>query len=135
MVSFVQKILVDSDRHELVMTEDARKRCSWRCNIWPDCFTSHQSHYCLYYNMAYDSARKWHFSDNLGDFRRSKFIWKLGDAVQNLKSPGFPERVDSTDTGALWTSLLWLNSLQINVLVHFLSQVICNFLLFLGMIM
>ena len=65
----------------------------------------------------------------------SKFIWKLGDAVQNLESPGFPGRVDSTDTGALWTSLLWLNSLQINVLVHFLSQVIFIFLLFLGMVM
>ena len=34
----------------------------------------------------------------------SKFIWKLGDAVQNLESAGFPGRVDSTDTGALWTS-------------------------------
>ena len=62
----------------------------------------------------------------------SKFIWKLGDAVQNLESAGFPGRVDSTDTGAYWTSLLWLNSLQINVLVHFLSQVIYIFLLFLG---
>ena len=25
-----------------------------------------------------------------------KFIWKLGDAVQNLESAGFPGRVDST---------------------------------------
>ena len=33
----------------------------------------------------------WEISD-------SKFIWKLGDAVQNLESPGFPGRVDSTDT-------------------------------------
>ena len=49
----------------------------------------------------------------------SKFIWKLGDAVQNLESPGFPGRVDSTDTGALRTSLLWFNSLQINVLEMF----------------
>ena len=32
-------------------------------------------------------------------------------------------------------SLLWLNSLQINVPVHFLSQVIFIFLLFLGMVM
>jgi len=50
-------------------------------------------------------------------------------------SRGFPGRVDSTDTGALWTSLLWFNSLQINFLVHFLSQVISIFLLFLGTIM
>ena len=36
----------------------------------------------------------WEISD-------SKVIWKLGDAVQNLESAGFPGRVDSTDTGAL----------------------------------
>ena len=93
-----KKYNVASNRYEFVMTEDARKRCSWQCNIWPDCFTSHQSHYCLYYNMALtqvyekmfdvnskiaqtkkiylkfhcrkvDSARKWHFSDNPRDFR------------------------------------------------------------------
>ena len=28
MMSFVQRILVDSDHHEFVMPEDARKRCS-----------------------------------------------------------------------------------------------------------
>ena len=55
MMSFVQRILVDSDHHEFVMPEDARKRCSWQCNIWPDCFTSHQ-YYCLYYNMAIYSS-------------------------------------------------------------------------------
>ena len=32
------------------MTQNAQKRCCWHCNIWPDWFTSHQSHYCLYYN-------------------------------------------------------------------------------------
>ena len=148
---------------QFVMPEDARKRCSWQCNIWPDCFTSHQSYYCLYYNMAitqvYEKACNvnskiaqtmqsiWNFivekstlqengtSVIIREISDSKFIWKLGDAVQNLESPGFPGRDDSTDTGALWTSLLWLNSLQINVLVHFLSQVIFIFLLFLGMVM
>ena len=30
--------------------KNARKRCYWYCNIWPDWFTAHQSHYCLYYN-------------------------------------------------------------------------------------
>ena len=28
----------------------ARKRCCFNCNIWPNWFTSHQSHYCLYNN-------------------------------------------------------------------------------------
>ena len=117
---------------QFVMPEDARKRCSWQCNIWPDCFTSHQSYYCLYYNMAitqvYEKACNvnskiaqtmqsiWNFivekstlqengtSVIIREISDSKFIWKLGDAVQNLESAGFPGRVDSTDTGALWTS-------------------------------
>ena len=29
--------------------KNARKRCCWNCNIWPNWFTSHQSHCCLYY--------------------------------------------------------------------------------------
>ena len=32
----------------VAMTQSARKRCCWHCSIWPDWFTSHQSHYCLY---------------------------------------------------------------------------------------
>ena len=30
------------------MTQSAQKRCCWHCSIWPDWFTSHQSHYCLH---------------------------------------------------------------------------------------
>ena len=33
MMSFVQKILVDSDRHKLAMTQNDRKRCCWYCNF------------------------------------------------------------------------------------------------------
>ena len=40
------------------MTQNARKRCCWHCNIWPDWFTSHQSHYCLYYNGISEVLRK-----------------------------------------------------------------------------
>ena len=132
MMSFVQKILVDSHHHEFVMTEDARKRCSWQCNIWPDCFTSHHSHHYLYYTIWHTQVYEktcnvnskiaqtmqsiWNFivekstlqengtSVIIREISDSKFIWKLGDAVQNLESAGFPGRVDSTDTGALWTS-------------------------------
>ena len=27
------------------LSQNAWKRCCWHCNIWPDWFTSHQSHY------------------------------------------------------------------------------------------
>ena len=30
------------------MTQSAQKRCCWHCSIWPDWFTSHQSHNCLH---------------------------------------------------------------------------------------
>ena len=33
------------------------------------------------------------FGDYPGDFRL--FIWRLGETVQNLESPGLPGRVDS----------------------------------------
>ena len=36
----------------------ARKRCCFNCNIWPNWFTSHQSHYCLYYNGIPEFVRK-----------------------------------------------------------------------------
>ena len=42
--------LVDPDRHKFTMTQNARKRCCWHCNIWHDWFTFHQSHYFLYCN-------------------------------------------------------------------------------------
>ena len=163
-MSFVQRILVDSDHHEFVMPEDARKRCSWQCNIWPDCFTSHQSYYCLYYNMAITQVYEktcnvnskiaqtmqsiWNFiveKSSLQENGTSVIIWEISDRIYLETGRCSPKsRVcwisweswqHCYDTGALWTSLLWLNSLQINVLVHFLSPVIFIFLLFLGMVM
>ena len=38
--------------------KNARKRCCWNCNIWPNWFTYHQSHYCLYYNGIPEFVRK-----------------------------------------------------------------------------
>ena len=35
-----------------------RKRCCFNCNIWPNWFTSHQSHYCLYYKGIPEFVRK-----------------------------------------------------------------------------
>ena len=37
-------------RHLCEKKKNAWKRCCWNCNIWPDRFTSHQSHYRSYYN-------------------------------------------------------------------------------------
>ena len=45
MMSFVKKM---PDHHKFMMTQNARKRCCWHCNIWLDWFTSHQSHYFFY---------------------------------------------------------------------------------------
>ena len=38
--------------------QNARKRCWWNCNIWPYWLSSHQSHYCLYYNGIPEFVRK-----------------------------------------------------------------------------
>ena len=38
--------------------KNARKRWCFNCNIWPNCFNSHQSHYCLYYNGLPEFVRK-----------------------------------------------------------------------------
>ena len=40
--------------------KNAQKRCCFNCNIWPEInwFTSHQSHYCLYYNSIPEFVRK-----------------------------------------------------------------------------
>ena len=93
----------------------ARKRCCWNCNIWPNWFTSHQSHYCLYYNGIPEFVRKrsmlnvvqylkFHCqkveSTRNGKLRRlsgrfQTLIWRPGEMVQNLESPGLSGRVDS----------------------------------------
>ena len=41
-----------------VEKKNARKRWCWNCNIWPNWFTCHQSHYCLYYNGIPEFVRK-----------------------------------------------------------------------------
>ena len=48
MTSFLKK--KKKKKHE--------KRCCWNCNIWPNWLTSHQSHYCLYYNGMLEFVRK-----------------------------------------------------------------------------
>ena len=50
MTSFVQKIIVHSNRHKFAITQNARKRCCWHCNIKFDLHDD-QSHY--YTTMAY----------------------------------------------------------------------------------
>ena len=92
MMSFVEK-------------KNVRKRCCWNCNIWPNWFTSHQSHYCLYYNGIPEFVRKrsmlnvvqylkFHCqkveSTRNGKLRRlsgrfQTLIWRPGETVQNLE--------------------------------------------------
>ena len=51
----------------------AQKRCCFNCNIWPNWFTFHQSHYCLYYNGIL--AFVW---------KRSFINRKIAQTVQNI---------------------------------------------------
>ena len=41
-----------------ILEKNVGKRCCFNCNIWPNWFTSHQSHYCLYYNGIPEFVRK-----------------------------------------------------------------------------
>ena len=43
------------DDKEMSHVFSRRKRCCWHCNIWPDWFTSRQSHIIVYITMAYRS--------------------------------------------------------------------------------
>ena len=43
------------DDNEMSHVFSRRKRCCWHCNIWPDWFTSHQSHIIVYITMVYRS--------------------------------------------------------------------------------
>ena len=99
-MSFVQKIIVDSGRHQFPMTPRmARKRCSWHCNIWPDWFTSHQSHYYNYYSGILEFIGK-RLMPTLKWMSESRVYWRNGklkrlsrrfhtviDTVQNLGLP------------------------------------------------
>ena len=87
-MSFVQKILIDSDCHEFVMTEDARKRCSWQWNIWPDCFTSHQSHYCLYYTIWHTQVYEKMLDVNSKIAQTTQNIWNFIVKKSTLQENG-----------------------------------------------
>ena len=79
MTSFVQKILVDSDRHKFAMTQDTQKRSFWHCYIWADWFTFHESHndyYVIYYNGMPDFVRET-FDVNIKIAPRVQNIWNL----------------------------------------------------------
>ena len=101
----------------------ARKRCWWNyCNIWPNWFTSHQSHWLLILQrhtgifeekfkvnskiIISNKAKylKFHFA-KVESTRNGKLrwlsrrfqtlIWRPGEMVQNLESSGLSGRVDS----------------------------------------
>ena len=117
------------------MIEDVVMHCTWRhlCKktgeTWPDWFTSHQSLYCLHYNGIHRSlwGNVWHSqqnSSNNAKFHRRKvestrngklgrlsgrfqtLIWRPGETVQNLESPGLSGRVDSFASMALDRSFM-----------------------------
>ena len=97
----------------------------------PDWFTSHQSHYCLYYNGIPGFLRKGSMLNSSNNAKYLKFgwqkvesirncklrqlsgrfqtlIWRPGETVQNLESSGLSGRVDSTAVRITpWRRLTW----------------------------
>ena len=118
------------------MIDDVIMHCTWRIctkkktrETWPDWFTSHQSLYCLHYNGIHRSlwGNVWHSQQNssnnakfhcrkvestrngkLGRLsgRFQTLIWRPGETVQNLESPGLSGRVDSFASMALDRSFM-----------------------------
>ena len=104
--------------HDIICEQNSRKRCCWNCNIWPNWLTSHQSHYCLYHSGVLEFVRKQKLKNSSNSANYLKFhcqkvdstrngklrwlsrrfqtlIWRWGEKVQNLESPGLSGRVDS----------------------------------------
>ena len=54
----IDDVIMQGTWRHFLEGKKARKRCCFNCNIWPNWFTSHQSHYCLYYNGIPEFVRK-----------------------------------------------------------------------------
>ena len=54
----IDDVIMEATWRHFLGEKKARKRCCFNCNIWPNWFTSHQSHYCLYYNGIPEFVRK-----------------------------------------------------------------------------
>ena len=80
MTSFVQKILVHSNRHECAITQNAWKRCCWHCDIK---FNLHdnQSHY--YITMAYTGVCEEMFYANIWRAQRMQNSWHGKSSLLN----------------------------------------------------
>ena len=58
-------------------SKNASKRC-WNCNIWPDWFTCHQSHYCLYFDGIPDGLEGVGLNVFIKTFLRGSALWSQG---------------------------------------------------------
>ena len=125
MTSFLQRILVDSHHHEFVMTQNTQKRCCWHCNIILTCLAYFPPITLLYYNgipefymrkcsiltlkyvkqckmveILLTESQIYRRNGKLQRLSRRyscyMLIWRQGDVVQNLESPGLSRRVAST---------------------------------------
>ena len=133
--------------HDVICGKKARKRCCWYCIIWPHWLTSHQSNYCLYYNGIWhirvcedsfgvnskiaqitQSLSKNFICQKVNSTRNGKprwlsgrfqsLIWRPGETVQNLESPGLSGRVDNPDYICLHTPLMMLKNAECKTAVH-----------------
>ena len=104
--------------------QNARRRCCWHCNIWPITLLLisklHtgvcQETFNVNFKIVQTMQNIWNFIvgksslKEMANFQRLSrrihtLIWRPGDMVQNLESPGLSGRVDSTVCGPnKWSS-------------------------------
>ena len=99
-----------------VKKKNVRKRCCWNCNIWPNWFTSHQSHYCLYYNGIPEFVRKRTmltikllkqrkiFEISLSDTRIYK-KWQTSAIIREISDSNLETGRNGSKSGVSW--IIW----------------------------
>ena len=101
------------DMTSFVQKKNLWKRCRWNCNIWPDRFTSNQSHYRSCYNGIPEFVMKrwiyinskiaqttqiniWNFivrKSNLHEMQTSAIIREISDSNPGDRENGSKSRV------------------------------------------
>ena len=84
----IDDVIMQGTWRHFLEKKNTRKRCCFNFNIWANWFTSHPSHYCLYYNGLPEFVRK-----------RSLLIENSSNNAKYLKF--HRQRVESTRNGKL----------------------------------
>ena len=88
-------------------------RCCWNCNIWPNWFTSHQLHYCLYRKIPKISPGAYIFQR---PFLRGLFLEGLFNIRRGLSTEGYLRfKID-------WASLIAGSKCTVLALFYFVYE-------------